>query len=119
MADDSEFYNLLDLITDKSIYHFKSDFNHDVNKWQDCVMNTSPPGAQIHNMTLPGEIGNKKREKQTFYDMNKLLGDDSSKKVGGIPFDSASATPEQEQMLKNLFETIAAQVPAHLSANNK
>jgi len=104
---ESMFHNLLDLITDKSVYHFKSDLTRECNKWQESIMNTSPPGGERHKLKLP-EI-----KKAVMYDPKDIFGTEAPapQHQGGIPFDRDlnAVTPEQDRLLQNIFETIAAQ----------
>merc|ERR1711998_530883 len=44
---------LLDLTTERTAYHFRSKQQNDVGKWQNAVMNTSPPGAMQYLLATP------------------------------------------------------------------
>jgi len=109
-------HNELDLITDKSIYHFRSDMNKEVNRWQEAIMNTAPPGGEKwlqHKPRPPParDTGPTKNAVDFFNDLDVVVNPDNSVKQGGIPFnrDPALITDEQENLLKSLFEVIAGQ----------
>jgi len=104
-------HNLLDLITERNAYHFKADLFREVGKWQDAIMNTSPPGGQRFLTEIPTEKSDDGNYHTNFFNnMNS-----SGQKVGGIPFGKPPelASNEQNDMMHNLFETIAAQDVAY------
>jgi hypothetical protein len=106
-------HNELDLITDKSIYHFRSDLNKEVNRWQEAIMNTAPPGGEKWLQKPPPPRVGPKGPSQNAGDFFQGMGVDVRKpgKQGGIPFnrDPALISAEQETLLKSLFEVIAGQ----------
>jgi len=103
---DSEGY-LLDLITERQAYHFRSKQHNEVGKWQDAVMNCSPPGAMVHLLRLP-KIG-KGVYKDNFWEA--VGAKEVSDKQGGIPFGVREelVTKEQDRLLLNIFEQITSQ----------
>jgi len=98
---------LLDLITERQAYHFRSKQHNEVAKWQDAVTNCSPPGAMVNLLKLP-KIG-KGVYKDNFWEA--VGAKEETVKQGGIPFGVRMelVTKEQDRLVHDIFDQICAQ----------